>query len=90
MRRLCVIIVALWAMGLGLVHIRRAQVRARREVQQYRMKQISLRRRLWDQEVRIGQLTTPDRIRFRAAQMPLQLVEKHNAPRQVLTAHNPN
>jgi len=90
MRRLCVIIVALWAMGLGLVHIRRAQVRARRDVQRYRMRQISLRRRLWDQEVRIGQLTTPDRIRFRVAQMPLQLVEKYNAPRQVLTAHNPH
>lgn len=90
MRRLCVIIVALWAIGLGLVHIRRAQIRARRDVQRYLMKQISLRRRLWDQEVRIGQLTTPDRIRFRAAQMPLQLVEKHNASQQILTAHNPN
>ena len=85
MMRLGMVIAVLAAMAMGLVHVRRAKVRTRHEIQTLRLEQISLRRRLWDQEVRIGQLTTPERIRFRAAQMPLGLVAKHKVPEQFVT-----
>lgn len=88
MIRLGMVIAVLAAMALGLVHVRRAKVRARHEIQGLRLRQISLRRRLWDQEVRIGQLTTPERIRFRAAQMPLGLVAKYEVPEQFVTDYN--
>jgi len=83
--RLSLVIAILVAIWVGLVHLRHEKVRAGHEIQRLQMRQVSLRRRLWDQEVRIGELTTPDRVRGRAKQMPLQLVEKYEVPTPVVT-----
>ncbi len=83
--RLSLVIVLLTATAVCLVHVRREQARARHEEQGQRIRQLELRRTLWDQEVRIGQLTAPDKVRWRVRQMPLQLVDKHRVPEPFVT-----
>ena len=82
--RMSLVIVVLAAIAVGLVQIRREKIRARHEIQQMRARQVLVRRRLWDQDVRIGQLTTPERIRNRVRCMGLEMVEKHVAPEAVV------
>ena len=71
---------SLTAIAVGLIHLRRAEVRARHEIQRIRQQQVSLRRTLWDQETRIAELAAPHRVRWRARHMPLQLIDKHKLP----------
>lgn len=77
------VIVVLAGVAVGLVYVRRAKVQARYQTQRLRLRQIAAGRRLWEQEVRMGELTTPGKIRFRVGQIPVDLVSKHRVPRQV-------
>lgn len=63
--RLATIILALGAIAVGLVHLRRAEMVARYEVQQLQVTQVRLRRTLWDQQVRLSRLMTPAELRRR-------------------------
>jgi hypothetical protein len=70
------VIVALAAMAVGLVHVRRAEVIACHEAQQLQLRQMKLRRRLWDQQIALSYLTAPSEVRRRSEEMCLGLVEK--------------
>jgi len=67
--RLALVIVALAGIAVGLVHIRRAEMSVRHEIQCLRLQQISLRRRLWDQQVRLGEIMAPARVRLLAKRL---------------------
>ena len=57
--RTVIVIFALGAIALSLVHLRRRQIVASHEIQRLRLRQVVLRRKLWDQQVRLGYLTDP-------------------------------
>jgi len=71
--RLVLVIVALGAIAVSMVQIRRGEATARHQVQSLQRRQVSLRRRLWDQQIRLGELTGPQTLRRRADQMVLDL-----------------
>ena len=73
MGRLIFLIVFLTAIATYLVHIRQAESTARYEIHKLQSQQIKLRRRLWDQQVKLGQLTAPREVRLRAEEMSLDL-----------------
>jgi len=74
--RLLAVILALGAMAIALVHIRRAEIGAAHETQVLRAEQVRLRRVLWDQQVELGRLTAPGQVQRRAEEMSLGLTEK--------------
>jgi hypothetical protein len=63
--RLAFIIVCLAAIGVGLVQIRRSELNLRHEIQLLQLQQVSLRRTLWDQEVRLGERTALGEVRLK-------------------------
>ena len=69
--RLAFVIVALAAVAVGLVQLRRREIGIRHEIQQIRLKRVALRRTLWDQQVRLGYLTGPQQINRRVEDSPL-------------------
>ncbi|MCK4601077.1 MAG: hypothetical protein KAU28_01340, partial [Phycisphaerae bacterium] len=71
--RLAFVIISLAAIALALVHVRRAESCAGHEIQRLRTRQVELRRRMWDQEVRIGQLTAPGELRRKGREMSLDM-----------------
>lgn len=77
--RFGLVILFLAAIATGLVQLRRSQLRAQRDIQRFQLRELSLQRRLWDQEVRIGELIIPERIRFRARHMPLDIEPRGGA-----------
>jgi hypothetical protein len=67
-----IIIFALGAIALSLVHLRRRETVASHEVQRLHLQQVVLRRKLWDQQVRLGYLTDPKLVHERVEkQAPL-------------------
>jgi hypothetical protein len=78
--RLAVVILALAAIAVTLVHIRRSEATVRHEIQDLRTAQVSLRRQLWDRQVRAGQLTAPSEVRRRVGEMALDMVDKYQPP----------
>ncbi|MCK5113423.1 MAG: hypothetical protein KAR11_01520 [Phycisphaerae bacterium] len=80
--RLAFIIVCLTAIGVGLVHIRRREIALRHEVQSKQSQHIVLRREIWDRQVRLGHMTTPQSIRHRAEILGLD-IDGHQATRYV-------
>ena len=81
--RLGIIIIALAAIAVALVQIRRDEMIARHRLQTVRAAQVKIRRTLWEQQVRLGELTAPRVVRHRAAEMALGLVDKAEAQRNV-------
>jgi len=75
--RFALVIVSLTAIALGLIRLRGAELSARHQIQQleYRYR-VELRRKLWDQQVRLGYLVAPGEVRRRADEMGLGFVEK--------------
>jgi hypothetical protein len=63
--RLAVVIAILGGIAVGLVQLRRREIVVRHEIQRMQEQQIGLRRRLWDQQVRLGYLTAPREIHHR-------------------------
>ena len=78
--RLALIIVCLTSIAVARVHLRRSQLLVRHDQQEQANRQIELRRALWDQQVRLGYQTAPDRIRQRAQEMALQRAAQAPAP----------
>ncbi|MGA2266054.1 MAG: hypothetical protein ABSH10_06440 [Phycisphaerae bacterium] len=87
--RLAMIIIALAAMAVGLVHIRHAEVVARHDSQEYQLQQVKLRRQLWDQQIALSYLTTPAEVRKRSEEMSLGLVEKNGTVAKMASKANP-
>ena len=72
--RIAVVIVALAAMAVGLVHMRRAELLARYEHQQLQLRQVKVRRQLWDQQITLSRLVSPSEVHRRSQEMCLDLV----------------
>ena len=70
--RLAAMILILAGIAVSLVHIRRSEIVVRHEIQHLQMQRVSLRRKLWDQQVRIGYLTAPREIRRRMEQLTMK------------------
>ncbi len=83
MRRLIFLIVVLTAIATCLVHIRQGVSAARYEIYKLQSKRIKLRRRLWDQQVKLGQLTAPREVRLRAEEMSLGLTARRSDQRSL-------
>lgn len=73
--RLLPIIVFLSAIAVGVVHIRRAEITSRHEIQRLQSRRVEVRRLLWDQQVQLSKRMAPAEIRRRADEMCLELVE---------------
>jgi hypothetical protein len=73
--RLAVVIIALAAMAVTLVHVRRAEITARHQIEQLNLQRRQLRRTLWDQQIALGRLTNPQAVKDRGGEMGLGLVE---------------
>ena len=74
--RLVIVTIVLTAVALALVSIRRQEAWVRHDIQRHQQRQMALRRRLWDQRVRIGQLVAPAEVRRRAQEMALDLTDE--------------
>jgi hypothetical protein len=70
--RLTLLIVALAAIAVGLVHLRRREIAVRHEVQQVQIRRIYLRREVARQEVEIGRLLAPPSVAHRVATLQKQ------------------
>ena len=60
--RLGVIILAIAAIAVGLVQLRRQEIGVQHEIQRLQVSRVALRREVAKREVRIGKMTTPDRL----------------------------
>lgn len=67
--RFALIIVMMVSIAVGLVHIRLEENSVGNEVQRLQQEHKSLRRRLWDQQVRLSRLTAPEAVRKRMQYM---------------------
>jgi hypothetical protein len=74
--RLILVILGLTAIALGLVHIRRQELAVRYDMQRIETRHAEIRRDLWDRQVEVGHLTTPQAIRYRAEVMALELTRE--------------
>lgn len=57
--RIAIVILALAAIAVTLVHLRRRQTSFAHEIQSLQSRQVTFRRKLWDQQTRLGYLTSP-------------------------------
>ena len=73
--RLGLIIILLTAIGVSLVHLRVRADRVRGEMYRLQIDQVSLRRQIWDCQVQLTYLTTPEEIRRRMEQMKLDVTD---------------
>ena len=78
--RVGMVILALAAIGLGVVKIRKDEVVALREIQQFQTRLIEQRRTLQAQQVRLAELKAMDALRSRAEDMGLSLVLPASEP----------
>ena len=60
--RLGVIIVALAAIAVGLIHLRRREIMLRHEIQRVRNQRVELRRQMDDRTVGLARLLTPEAV----------------------------
>jgi hypothetical protein len=73
--RLGLIIVMLTAIGVSLVHLRIRADRVRTEMVRLQIEQVALRRQIWDKQVQLTYMTTPEEVRRRVEQMRLNLTD---------------
>lgn len=64
---------ALGAVAVALVHIRREETMAAHEIQRLQRQRVVIRRELADRMVRVGELTTPESVIERAHTLALDL-----------------
>ncbi|HUS92736.1 MAG TPA: hypothetical protein VM695_12840 [Phycisphaerae bacterium] len=74
--RIALIILALAAVAVGMVHLRRAETKANHEIHRLQLQQIGLRRTLYDQQAALGCLTAPRQVRQRAERMDAHLTDE--------------
>jgi hypothetical protein len=77
--RFALVIASLAAIAVGLIQIRRTELTTRHEIQRLASLEVTLRRRLWDQQMEIGCLTAPQAVRMRAEAMGIDPVTAETA-----------
>ncbi len=65
--RVCFLLAVFGAVGVLTVALRAEQTRSHARVEKLRLERVSLRRELWDVQLGIARLRSPDRIRDRVA-----------------------
>lgn len=88
--RLAIILAVLTAIGAARVQLARREDRGRYEVHSGLTRQVHLRRRLWDQRTRIGELLAPERIRRRTVEMALDLTGEDESRSRVAAGAGPD
>jgi len=83
MLRVTVILLALAVIGVARVELGRQEDRMRYEVHRNLTQQVELRRRLWDQCVRIGEMLAPREVRRRRDDMALELTDENESRRRM-------
>jgi hypothetical protein len=78
--RMLLLIAALCGIAVGLVQLRRAETAVRHDIQRLQLREVSVRRTLWDQQVRLNHYTAPEQVRRRAHRMALDLRDGEPAP----------
>jgi hypothetical protein len=71
--RMLLAILGLMIIALGLVHLRRQEAVARHQIQRLESRHADLRREIWDRQVRMGRLMTPEAVRGRTEAMDLEM-----------------
>ncbi|HDY64706.1 MAG TPA: hypothetical protein ENH84_00535, partial [Phycisphaerae bacterium] len=71
--RIAFVIVSLTVIALALVHLRREEVAMRRDMQRVQSEHVKVRREIWDRQMKIGDMMTPQAIRFRSEVMALEM-----------------
>lgn len=71
---------ALAAVAVGMIYIRRAETRAHHEVYRLKLEQAHLRLRVYDQQAELGRLTAPKDVRQRAEKMDVGLTFNSGEP----------
>jgi hypothetical protein len=74
MMRLAWIIIGLTAISATVVHLRCRQSQARTESYLLESQRVAVRRTLWEQQIRLGDLTSPQNIRRLTVDWPLEVV----------------
>jgi hypothetical protein len=74
MMRLAWIIIGLTAISATVVHLRCRQSQTRTEMYALESQRVQVRRTLWEQQVRLGDLTSPQNIRRLTFDWPLEIV----------------
>jgi hypothetical protein len=85
--RWIIIIIALTGIAVGVLQLRSAELRMRHDIQVERAEQVRLQRTLWDQQVALSELTSPQNAQQLVEAMGLALVEKGNIAGSVHTPH---
>ncbi len=78
--RISLIIVALAAIAVGKLHIRRCELQANCRIQQLQWERIHLRRELYDQQADLGRLISPGQVRQRMRRMNMRLTNRVITP----------
>ena len=73
MMRFAWAIVLLSAIGGGLVQIRLGQNAVRTGMQHMEAERLKVRRELWDQQLRLGELVSPQQIRLRSRELAVEM-----------------
>ena len=89
MLRLAWIIVAMGAISATLVHLRCRQIQARAEMHHLEASRLQVHRALWDQQIRLGDLTSPPNLRRLTADWPLEIIESSTLEPKPKTATPP-
>ena len=76
MLRLMIIIVAVAAISVGLVYLRREEARVSYDIHRSLSRQTGLRRKLWDQRLEIGHLVAPAQVQKRMRRMVLDMSDE--------------
>ncbi len=75
--RTAIAIIVLMAVGITMVHLRRQDSAVRYEIQRLQLKQISLRRTLWDQHAVLAGRTNPRTIEKRVEEISSNRSARH-------------
>ena len=83
------IIACVAAILVGLVHVRREEIVTRHAIQRLRIRQIKLRRVLWDQQRRLGRLRCPGRVLRRATALAPETDREDRLRGRLMAEHAP-
>jgi hypothetical protein len=84
MLRLAWIIIGLTAIGAAVVHLRCRQAQGRAESEHLENQRLLVHQKLWDQQIRLGDLSTPQNVRRLTLDWAIDLVSPEEAAKDPL------
>ena len=88
--RLALVIFAMAAIAVGVVHIRRARTMLSHDIQKFKRQQIVLTRELDDQKAQMGWLFAPAAVRRRGDEQGIQSVQGFKAANELAAGDREN